>query len=57
MRLLLIQPKMRKRRQWVPYLAFNLFYRKYGRFTAWVCRRVSFKTIGKLFRRMAYKVN
>lgn len=25
-----------------PYLLFNLLYRKYGRFTDWLCRKVTY---------------
>lgn len=46
----------RHKRQWIPYLAFNLFYRKFGKVTEWLCLKVSFDTIGKLFRRLAYLV-
>lgn len=46
----------RHKRQWIPYLAFNLFYRKFGKLTEWLCLKVSFDTIGKLFRRLAYLV-
>jgi len=44
----------RHKQQWIPYLAFNLFYRKFGRLTERLCLMVSFNTIGKLFRRIAY---
>lgn len=30
------------------YLLFNLLYRKYGRFTDWLCRRISYRRIGRL---------
>lgn len=42
------------KRQWIPYLAFNLFYRKFGKLTEWLCLKLTFNTIGKLFRRIAY---
>lgn len=42
----------RDRSQWGAYLLFNLFYRKYGKLTDWVCRRVTYRRIG----RMAEKV-
>ena len=41
-------------RQWMPYLLFNLLYRKYGRFTEAVCRHVGYRRIGALARRTAY---
>lgn len=43
------------KKQWIPYLAFNLFYRKFGRLTEWLCLKLTFNTIGKLFRRLAYQ--
>ncbi|SCZ77747.1 B12-binding domain-containing radical SAM protein [Acidaminobacter hydrogenoformans] len=46
----------RHKRQWIAYLAFNLFYRKFGKLTERVCLGVSFNTIGKFFRRLAYLV-
>lgn len=45
-------PKSKK--QWIPFLAFNFFYRKFGKFTELLCDIVSFKNIGKFFRRLAY---
>jgi len=45
-------PKSQK--QWIPFLAFNIFYRKYGKMTEFVCNLVSFKNIGRFFRRLAY---
>ncbi len=30
------------------YWLFNLLYRKYGRFTDWLCRRLSYQRIGAL---------
>lgn len=39
-------PKTRK--QWIPYLTFNFLYRKYGRFTDWLCRRFTYERIGWL---------
>ncbi len=40
--------------QWIPFLAFNLFYRKFGKLTEAVCNIVSFKNIGRFFRWLAY---
>lgn len=34
--------------QIVPYLLFNIFYRKYGRFTQWLCSVISYGRLGKL---------
>ncbi len=45
-------PKSKK--QWVPFLAFNLFYRKFGKLTEILCNMVSFKNVGKFFRLLAY---
>lgn len=45
-------PKSKK--QWIPYLAFNLFYRKFGKFTELVCHIGSFENIGRFFRWLAY---
>ncbi len=45
-------PKSRK--QWIPFLAFNFFYRKFGKLTEVLCNIVSFKNIGRFFRWLAY---
>ncbi|MDF2673359.1 MAG: Fe-S oxidoreductase [Clostridiales bacterium] len=45
-------PKTKK--QWIPYLSFNLFYRKFGKLTEVLCSIVSFKNIGRFFRCLAY---
>lgn len=45
-------PKAKK--QWIPFLAFNFFYRKFGKFTELLCDVVSFKNIGGFFRWLAY---
>lgn len=34
--------------QILPYLLFNFLYRKYGRFTDWLCKKVTYNRIGKL---------
>lgn len=47
-------PKSKK--QWVPYLAFNFFYRKFGKFTEKICTIVSFNTIGKIAEYLSYKI-
>ena len=36
----------KSRRQIPSYLMFNLFYRKWGRFTDWLCSRVTYSRIG-----------
>ena len=45
-------PKSKK--QWIPFLAFNFFYRKFGKLTELLCNIVSFKNIGRFFRWLAY---
>jgi radical SAM superfamily enzyme YgiQ (UPF0313 family) len=45
-------PESRKQR--IPYLAFNFFYRKFGKFTEILCDIVSFENIGRFFRWQAY---
>jgi len=42
-----------ERSQRVTYLLFNLLYRKYGRFTDFLCRRVGYETIGRLAQKIA----
>ncbi|MCQ2203700.1 MAG: B12-binding domain-containing radical SAM protein [Bacteroidales bacterium] len=39
-------PKAKK--QWIPYLTFNLLYRKYGKWTDRMCKRFSYERIGWL---------
>lgn len=34
------------RNQILPYLMFNLFYRKFGKFTDFLCKRITYKRIG-----------
>lgn len=38
----------KSRRQIPSYLLFNIFYRKYGRFTEWLCRFLTYERIGKI---------
>jgi radical SAM superfamily enzyme YgiQ (UPF0313 family) len=45
-------PESRKQR--IPYLAFNFFYRKFGKFTEILCDIVSFENIGRFFRWLSY---
>ena len=45
-------PKSKK--QWIPFLAFNFFYRKFGKLTELLCSIASFKNIGRFFRWLAY---
>jgi radical SAM superfamily enzyme YgiQ (UPF0313 family) len=39
-------PKAKK--QWIPYLTFNLLYRKYGRWTDKLCKSISYERVGWL---------
>lgn len=52
----LIRRLPKSKNQWVPYLAFNFFYRKFGKFTEILCTIVSFKTIGKIAEYLSYKI-
>lgn len=47
-------PKSKK--QWIPFLAFNLLYRKFGKLTELVCNIVSFEVIGRFSRWVAYRL-
>ncbi|MFL0166259.1 B12-binding domain-containing radical SAM protein [Candidatus Clostridium helianthi] len=47
-------PKSKK--QWIPFLAFNLLYRKFGKLTELVCNIVSFEVIGRFSRWVAYRI-
>ncbi|MBK1811784.1 B12-binding domain-containing radical SAM protein [Clostridium sp. YIM B02505] len=42
--------------QWIPFLAFNFFYRKFGKLTELLCNMISFKNIGRFFRWLAYHI-
>ncbi len=44
------------KKQWIPYLAFNLFYRKFGGLTERMCKAFSFKNVGRVFRWIAYRI-
>ncbi len=41
------------RHQRMTYWLFNLLYRKYGRFTDWLCRKITYERIGRLAQRLA----
>lgn len=47
-------PKSKK--QWIPFLAFNFLYRKFGKFSELLCNIVSYKTIGEVSRWLAYYI-
>lgn len=42
--------------QWIPFLAFNFLYRKFGKFSEVLCDIVSYKNVGKLSRWIAYSI-
>lgn len=44
-------PKSKNQR--APYLLFNILYRKYGKFTDWICKRITYKRIGMIAEKMA----
>jgi len=47
-------PKSKK--QWIPFLTFNYFYRKFGKLTEVFCNIISFKNVGKFSRWFAYRI-
>ncbi|AND83624.1 radical SAM protein [Clostridium tyrobutyricum] len=47
-------PKSKK--QWLPFLVFNLFYRKFGKLTELLCNIVSFKNMGRFLRWLSYHI-
>ena len=40
--------------QWIPYYLFNIFYRKYGKFTDLVCRIIGYKRVGRIAAFLSY---
>lgn len=42
--------------QWLPYLTFNLLYRKFGRLTEAVCSIASFRAVGVVSRWLSYRI-
>jgi radical SAM superfamily enzyme YgiQ (UPF0313 family) len=44
----------KSKRQWISFLVFNLFYRKFGKLTELLCNIVSFDNMGRFFRWLAY---
>ena len=44
----ILRRRPRAKEQRVTYWLFNLLYRKYGRFTDWLCRRLTYARIGRL---------
>lgn len=47
-------PKSKKQR--IPYLMFNLFYRKFGKLTELLCNIISFNKLGRFFRWLTYEI-
>lgn len=47
-------PKAKK--QIMPYLAFNILYRKYGKLTEKICKLISFERIGRWGEWIAYRL-
>ena len=45
------QPRARNQR--MAYWLFNLLYRKYGRFTDWICRRLTYRRVGRMAQYLA----
>ena len=41
------------RQQWMTYFLFNFLYRKFGKFTDFLCKCISYKRIGRLAQRLA----
>lgn len=41
------------KKQVIPYLLFNLFYRKFGKLTAFMCERIGYARIGKLAEKLS----
>lgn len=41
--------------QWIPFLSFNLFYRKFGKLTELLCDIFSFENIGRFYRWLSYR--
>ncbi len=44
------------KRQWLPYLTFNLLYRKFGTFTEWLCALIGFQRIGRFAQWVSYHI-
>lgn len=45
-------PKSRK--QVLPYLMFNLLYRKYGKFSEWICEKITYERLGRIGEFISY---
>ena len=44
------------KKQWIPYLAFNLLYRRFGKLTEKVCEIISFRSVGSITRWFSYNI-
>lgn len=44
----------KEKNQRTTYLLFNLFYRKYGKFTDWLCKRITYKRLGIIAERLSH---
>lgn len=50
----IIKRTPKAKNQWIPYYLFNIFYRKYGKFTDLVCRIIGYKRVGKIAAFLSY---
>lgn len=50
----IIKRTPKAKNQWIPYYLFNIFYRKYGKFTDLVCRIIGYKIVGKIAAFLSY---
>ena len=44
----------RSRKQVLPYLMFNLLYRKYGKFSEWICEKITYERLGRIGEFISY---
>lgn len=47
----------KSRNQWIPYLAFNFIYRKFGRLTEKICNLITYRRIGKFAEWISYHIH
>lgn len=47
----------KSRNQWIPYLAFNFIYRKFGRLTKKICNLITYRRIGKFAEWISYHIH
>lgn len=50
----IIKRTPKAKNQWIPYYLFNIFYRKYGKFTDLVCRIIGYKRVGRIAAFLSY---